>query len=195
VALPASVLPEEMTHAVIATPAVLANDLKKPRPTTSRRAKPTTEVAHVAPPIEERAPASFNNAVATEELMVSERSYEAEQPTEAEPVPDPKSATLFLAVKPWGEVYVDGRKVGITPPLKSFDVPIGRHRITITNSSLPTYQREVTVEPDTKITVAHDFTCVSTREKICREGFGKGLEWRSRLETAEAAHPQQPSRQ
>jgi class 3 adenylate cyclase len=190
VALPASVLPEEMTRSAVMTPAALANDPRRPRPAASLRAKPTTEVAHVAPPIEERALASFNSAVASEELLVPDRSYEAEQPTEVERVQDPRSATLLLAVKPWGEVYVDGRKVGVTPPLKSFDVPIGRHLITITNSSLPTYQREVTVEPDTKITVAHDFTCVSTREKICREGFGKGLKWRSRLETAEVAHPQ-----
>lgn len=44
------------------------------------------------------------------------------------------------------------------------------------------------LEPDAKMTVAHDFSCVSTREKTCREEFGKGLEVHSRfrLETAEA---------
>jgi hypothetical protein len=113
-------------------------------------------------------------------------------PTEVASVPEPSSATVFFAVKPWGEVYMDGRKMGVTPPLKRLDVAAGRHLITITNGSLPIYQRQVMAESAAKMTVAHDFECVSTRDKICREGFGKGLELHSRFrsETAEVAHPQ-----
>ena len=88
------------------------------------------------------------------------------------------SATLVLAVKPWGEVYVDGKRVGITPPLKRLEVAPGRRQITITNSFLPSYQLETTLDPKEEITVVHDFSCVSHREKPCRDGFGKGLELR-----------------
>jgi hypothetical protein len=92
-----------------------------------------------------------------------------------------ESATLVLAVKPWGEVYVDGKWVGITPPLKRFQVAPGRRQITVTNSSLPSYRMEATLNPAGQITVAHDFSCVSHREKPCRDEFGKGLELRSRF--------------
>jgi class 3 adenylate cyclase len=195
-ALPGPVVHQEITDGAVATPAVPAKDSRKPGAIPSRRAGPTTELAQAAPATAEAAATGFDNRVASEELPAQDPTDEGEQPTEVKPVQDPKSTTLFLAIKPWGEVYVDGRRIGITPPLKSFEVPIGRHVITITNSSLPIYQREVDVEPDAKITVAHDFTCVSTREKICREGFGKGLEFpsRFRFETAETT-PYQPSRQ
>jgi class 3 adenylate cyclase len=190
--LPAPVAPAEMTQSAATTLAVLANDPKRPRPASPRRAKPMEEAAPAAPRIEESASATFNNAAASEERLEPERRGGADQPAEVASVQPPRSATLFLAVKPWGEVYVDGRKMGVTPPLRRFEVPLGRHLITITNSSLPIYQREVAIEPDTEVTVAHDFSCVSTRDKICREGFGKGLQLHSRfrLETAEAAHPQ-----
>jgi hypothetical protein len=98
----------------------------------------------------------------------------------------PRSATLVLAIKPWGEVYVDGKQVGITPPLKRFEVPPGRRQITITNSFLPSYQLEATLSPDELITVTHDFSCESHREKRCRDEFGKGLELRSRVVAASA---------
>jgi hypothetical protein len=84
-----------------------------------------------------------------------------------------------LAVKPWGEVYVDGRRIGVTPPLKRFALAPGLHRIAITNSSLPRYQTLLAVDPGAQMTVAHDFDCISDREKPCREGFTKGLELNS----------------
>jgi hypothetical protein len=177
-----------MTRSAVTTPAVLANDPKRPRPAASWRTKPRKQAAPAARRIQESVPPTFKKAAAPEERLEPERRAGVDEPTKAPSVQGPRSATLLLAVKPWGEVYVDGKKIGITPPLKRFDVPLGRHLITITNSSLPIYQREVTLEPDAKMTVAHDFSCVSTREKVCREGFGKGLELpsRFRLETAEA---------
>jgi hypothetical protein len=37
------------------------------------------------------------------------------------------------------------------------------------------------LDPDQQITVMHDFSCVSHREKACRDEFGKGLELRPRV--------------
>jgi len=105
----------------------------------------------------------------------------AEGTTKAEAEAQAEAATVVLAIKPWGEVYVDGERVGITPPLKRFKVAAGRRQITVTNSSLPTYRLDTTLNPSGEMIVAHDFSCVSHREKPCRDGFGKGLEWRSRF--------------
>jgi hypothetical protein len=186
--LPAPVAPQEITRSAVTTPAVLANDPKRPRPAASWRAKPRKEAAPAARRIEESAPPTFKEAAAPEERLEPERTAGAEEPTKAPSVQGLRSATLFLAVKPWGEIYVDGRKIGVTPPLKRLELAPGLRLITITNSSLPSYQTQLTVDPGAQMTVAHDFSCVSTREKTCREGFGKGLELHSRfrLETAEA---------
>ena len=98
------------------------------------------------------------------------------------------SATLVLAVRPWGEVYLDGRKIGITPPLKRFQVAPGRRLVTIKNSFLPEYRIRLSVNPNAELMVAHDFGCTSDRERICKEGFSRGFEVQSRftLETAAA---------
>jgi hypothetical protein len=99
----------------------------------------------------------------------------------ARPAPASDSATLLLAVKPWGEVYVDGTKVGVTPPLKRFQVAPGRRLITIKNSSLPEYRVQLSVDPEAQVTIAHDFSCTSDRERRCWEEISKGLAPQSRL--------------
>jgi hypothetical protein len=191
-ALPTPVAPQEMTRSDVTMPAGSASRPKKPLPAAQPRAEPIAELPQGAPRIEESAPPAGLNDTAASEAPVEPERKAVDPPTEVASVPGPGSATLFLAVKPWGEVYMDGRKMGVTPPLKRFEVAAGRHLITITNSSLPIYQREMMVEPDAKMTVTHDFECISTRDKICREGFGKGLELHSRFgsETAEGTHPQ-----
>ena len=112
-----------------------------------------------------------------------DRSAEAKEPPLAS-----EAATLVLAVKPWGEVYVDGRHIGVTPPLKRFQVAPGRRFVTIKNSSLPEYRIQLTVDPNAELTVAHDFSCTPNRERRCWEEISKGLASRSpfRFKTVEA---------
>jgi hypothetical protein len=188
--LRALVAPEEITRTAVTTPAVLTIGPKKLRPVVSRRAKPITEDAPAARPIDESTPPIFQKVAEPKERLEPERAAGAEglELTRGASVHGARAATLLLAVKPWGEVYVDGTKIGVTPPLKRFELAPGLRLITITNSSLPRYQARLAVEPGARMTVAHDFDCISNRERICREGFGKGLELRSslRLETADA---------
>jgi hypothetical protein len=118
-------------------------------------------------------------------------------PVEA-PRPSEHSASLYLAVKPWGEVYVDGRRIGVTPPLKTFQLEPGHRLITIKNSSLPDYQAQLTVEPEAKITIAHNFGCIPDREKPCRNEQSLRFERRSTAssDTAETGRrPAKPSEQ
>lgn len=118
-------------------------------------------------------------------------------PVEA-PKPSEHSASLYLAVKPWGEVYVDGRRIGVTPPLKSFQLEPGHRLITIKNSSLPDYQAQLTVQPEAKITIAHNFECIPDREKPCRNEQSMRFERRSSAssDTAETGpRPEKPSEQ
>ena len=113
---------------------------------------------------------------------------QADESMKARPTQRPGFATVYLAVRPWGTVYVDSREIGVTPPLKSFEVAPGRRLITIKNSSLPVYRIQLSADPEAEITIVHDFACSPDREKPCREALGKGLELQSRfkLETADA---------
>lgn len=48
-------------------------------------------------------------------------------------------STLQFAVTPWGEIYVDGVKAGIAPPLKELKVTAGKHTIEIRNLNFSPY--------------------------------------------------------
>jgi hypothetical protein len=195
IALHPPVESEETTDSAVAKPIAALSERNRPRPVKSSPVAPITKIAQYAAPAEQEAPTASNEASPSTQPAESAQINEPAIPSETTaPIQDARSGTVFLVVKPWGEVYVDGRQVGITPPLKSFDLPPGLHVITVTNSSLPSYQREVNVQPETTITVAHDFTCKWTR---CPGGFGKGPEFDSRLssETADADFLSKPSRQ
>jgi hypothetical protein len=85
-------------------------------------------------------------------------------------------ATVRLAIRPWGEVRVDGRLVGVSPPLKTLQLGPGRHAISIANGTLPVYRKELVVplEPG-RITLAHDFGCIAVRDVQCPEAVGTPL--------------------
>jgi eukaryotic-like serine/threonine-protein kinase len=75
----------------------------------------------------------------------------------AQPAAPPPPGVLRVAVSPWGEVEVDGRAAGITPPLVSLELPAGPHRITIRNGDFPPYTAQVEVNADRPVTVRHRF--------------------------------------
>ena len=55
------------------------------------------------------------------------------------------SARLRITVKPWGEIYINNKLAGISPPLKTLMVPEGKHKIRISNSAFPDIIREIEV--------------------------------------------------
>ena len=51
-------------------------------------------------------------------------------------------ARIELAVNPWGEVFVDGKSRGVSPPLRTLEISPGSHTIEIRNSTFPSHVRE-----------------------------------------------------
>jgi serine/threonine-protein kinase len=66
-------------------------------------------------------------------------------------------ARLGLAVTPWGEVYVDGKKRGVSPPLTELKLAPGKHRIELRNTNFPPYSETVDAEPDATLKIRHKF--------------------------------------
>jgi serine/threonine-protein kinase len=67
------------------------------------------------------------------------------------------TGTVTIAVSPWGEVEVDGRKVGTTPPLSQLTLSEGTHTITVRNEDFPVYRTTVQVQPAQPVTLRHRF--------------------------------------
>jgi eukaryotic-like serine/threonine-protein kinase len=80
-------------------------------------------------------------------------------PTPAEPAPVAAAApgVLQLAVTPWGQVEVDGRAMGTTPPLTRLTLPAGAHQIVVRNGDYPAHTVNVTVGEDKPVTLRHRF--------------------------------------
>jgi len=66
-------------------------------------------------------------------------------------------ARLGFAVTPWGEVYIDGRKTGITPPLTEIRLPPGKHTIEIRNTTFPPHRQTVDLRADGSVRIKHKF--------------------------------------
>ncbi|GAB4117214.1 MAG: hypothetical protein Fur0026_05240 [Sideroxydans sp.] len=66
-------------------------------------------------------------------------------------------AVVSLAITPWGEVYLDGKKQGISPPLLELQVVPGKHRLEIRNSTFPAYKEVILVKAGAQIKIRHSF--------------------------------------
>ncbi len=66
-------------------------------------------------------------------------------------------AVVSLGILPWGEIYLDGRMQGVSPPLLELQVVEGQHEIRIRNTSFPTVTRIITVKSGEKIKIRHRF--------------------------------------
>jgi len=68
-----------------------------------------------------------------------------------------QSGRLELAVAPWGEVLVDGKSRGVSPPLRVLQIPPGPHTIEIRNSTFPAYVQKVQVKEGEAVKIRHRF--------------------------------------
>ena len=85
----------------------------------------------------------------------------APRPSEAELAaavpPPPRDATLNIVAIPWAEVFVDGTRQGVSPPLRSIPLRPGKHRVELRNGSFPAHVQTVELKPGTEQSIAHRF--------------------------------------
>lgn len=90
--------------------------------------------------------------------LVARAEKSLENPVAERPAAAPKApARLEIAVAPWGDVLVDGKKRGRTPPLLVIDVPAGAHTIEIRNATSPAHTARVEVKPGETLRIQHRF--------------------------------------
>jgi len=67
------------------------------------------------------------------------------------------TGTLQLAISPWGEVEIDGRTVGLAPPLNRLTLSAGTHQVVVRNADFPPFTTTVQLEADGVAVVRHRF--------------------------------------
>jgi hypothetical protein len=70
----------------------------------------------------------------------------------------PDLGRIEFAVLPWGEVLVDGKSRGVSPPLRVLDIPAGSHTIELRNSTFPSHVAKVNVKAGEAIRIRHRFS-------------------------------------
>ncbi|KAB2876730.1 MAG: serine/threonine protein kinase [Burkholderiaceae bacterium] len=82
---------------------------------------------------------------------------ERETPVRATKPAPAATGVVQLAVAPWGQIEVDGKGAGVTPPLAQLTLPVGDHVITIRNSDFAPRTVSVRVQADQPVVVRHRF--------------------------------------
>ena len=81
-----------------------------------------------------------------------------EQARVEKPAPAKAAAgRLEIAAAPWGEIFVDGKSAGRTPPLLVLELPAGQHTVEIRNSTFPAHVARVEVKPGQSVKIQHRF--------------------------------------
>jgi serine/threonine protein kinase len=76
----------------------------------------------------------------------------------AAPVVPSGSAVISLAISPWGEVFVDGVRQGVTPPLRTLKLAPGKHTILIVNQTFKPYTETIDLQADSAHKIKYKFT-------------------------------------
>ncbi len=66
-------------------------------------------------------------------------------------------ASIKFSINPWGDVLINGKSIGSSPPLKTFAVPAGKHKIEIRNSSFPPRIIPIDVKAKEVLAINHKF--------------------------------------
>ena len=107
------------------------------------------------PPAARTSAATVPPATATK-TEAPQRKFVARADTRQKPLPA-GAGRVELAVAPWGEVVVDGKSRGVSPPLRVVDLAPGAHTIEIRNSTFPARVERVEVKPGEAVKIRHRF--------------------------------------
>jgi class 3 adenylate cyclase len=80
---------------------------------------------------------------------------ESKPATPAAPAVPP--ATVVFSVQPWGEIFVNGKPSGVSPPLKSLKLAPGKYKVEIRNTTFPVQVENLDLKSRDEVTVRHRF--------------------------------------
>ena len=75
----------------------------------------------------------------------------------ANAAPALREGTINIIALPWAEVFIDGARQGVSPPLKAIPLKAGKHRVELRNGSFPPHVQTVDLRPGAEINVTHRF--------------------------------------
>ena len=162
VVAPVAEAPASATAPEAAAPFVTtaAPELSAPAVQTAPPAGPPATVAAArsaaGPAAPAKAAAAPPKETAREKRLREAREREA-KPGTVTAAALPPTGIVRIAVSPWGEIEVDGRPLGTSPPINELALSEGRHQIVIRNTDFPALATTVIVTPGQPYSLKHKF--------------------------------------
>jgi class 3 adenylate cyclase len=116
-----------------------------------------TESAKPTPPVSNIILQQVSPGESPPESSQSTENVDPDQTVQPHSTPSVPNVIVHFAVTPWGEVYVDGKRQGVSPPLTSVSIAPGKHRIEIKNTAFPPYSQTYEIKPNEKLKISHKF--------------------------------------
>ena len=69
----------------------------------------------------------------------------------------PEMGTVSLRIDPWGDVFVNGRAIGASPPLKQHKLAPGKYKIEVKNGTFTPYVTNIEVKAKDEVAVKYRF--------------------------------------
>lgn len=163
---PANPPPAEPTKVATApvTAAPAAAPAPSPPPDAKVLAPAPTQVPAAAPATTAKTdPKAVEAAKAEGAKALADPNKAATTPADApkaasvDPAKAVLQATLFLNITPWGEVFVNGKSQGVSPPKKFMKLDPGKYKIEIRNTTFPVHAENVEVKAREEVTLKHRF--------------------------------------
>ncbi|MGZ5098569.1 MAG: hypothetical protein ACXWG9_13010, partial [Usitatibacter sp.] len=117
--------------------------------------EPTPTASQIPAPAPAFEPKDAAKEAAKEAARKAAEAAKAEKSDSGKPAVPP--ATLVFTVSPWGEIFVNGKARGVTPPMKSIKLEPGKYKIEIRNSTFTPHVENLELKARDEITVRHKF--------------------------------------
>jgi class 3 adenylate cyclase len=144
---PASTEPrKEAPDAKVLSPA--PTQVPVPAPTSDHKTDPKAV---------EAAKAEGTKALAEPTKVASAPADASKAAASADPAKAVLQATVFLNIAPWGEVFVNGKSQGVSPPKKFVKLDPGKYKIEIKNTTFPVHAQNLEVKAREEVTLKHRF--------------------------------------
>ena len=132
----------------------------QPAPHQAEEPKPAAKEQKVPHQAKDPAPKA-NVPVQTARASEAETAAPAPAPKSRDPetvaIAPTRDGTINIIALPWAEVFIDGNRQGVSPPLKAIPLKPGKHRVELRNGSFPPHVQTVELRPGSEISVTHRF--------------------------------------
>ena len=162
--------PAEVASAPVKREQVAKIETEKPEPPKTETTTPLPVASDagkaanpaVAPPIVATGavigvPAPAGSPTDTKAAATKADMAKADAGTKADAGKPVAQGTLSLQINPWGDVFINGKSIGVSPPMKQYNLAPGKYKIEVKNTSFTPFVTSVEIKAKESTSIKYTF--------------------------------------